>query len=96
MQSSIIDSALTAGTVVGAVLSATILVVPFVRYVALVVMTILIAVVYLHGGISELTSSIRGLQSGMASAPGFTGGIISGMLLVLISVGGRRRGRAMD
>lgn len=96
MENSIIDSALTAGTVVGAVLSATILVVPFVRYVALVAMTILIAVVYLHGGVPELTSSIRGLQSGMGSVPGFTGGIISGMLLVLVSAGGRRRGRAMD
>jgi len=96
MQNSVIDSGLTAGTIVGAVLSATILLVPFVRYVALVAMTSLIAVVYLHGGVSELTSSIMGLQSGMASAPGFTGGIISGMLLVLVSAGGRRRGRAMD
>ena len=96
MQDSAIDPALTAGTIVGGVLAATILVVPFVRYVALVAMSMVIVVVYLHGGVSELTISIRGLQSGMGNMPGFTGGIISGMLLVLVSAGGRRRGRAVD
>jgi hypothetical protein len=87
-----VDTGFVAGAIVGAVLVATILLVPFVRYVGLVAATIAIVVVCLHGGIAEIIEHVSALQAAVASAPTFSAGIVGGALAItLIGVGSRRR-----
>jgi hypothetical protein len=87
-----VNAAFTAGAIAGAVLVATTLLVPFIRYVALVVATMAIMVIFLRGGASELVDYVDGLQALVGSAPTFSAGIIGGGLaVVLISL--RSRGR---
>jgi len=87
------EAALAAGAIVGAVLVATILVVPFVRYAALIATTSVIVVIYLRGGVADLVTFISALQAGMADRPIFSAGMIAGMALVAFAFG-RPRGRA--
>jgi len=91
MHGSTLDTAFTAGAIVGAVLVATILVVPLVRYVALVAATSAIAALYLHGGVPELVVWINGLQGEIVSKPTFSAGVIAGTLVALIGLGITRR-----
>jgi len=87
-----VNAAFTAGAIVGAVVVATVLWVPFVRYVALVAATIAIVVMFLRGEISALVDYVDSLQALVGSAPTFSAGIIGGGLaVVLIGLGSRRR-----
>jgi hypothetical protein len=87
-----VDTAFVAGGMVGVVLAATVRLVPLVRYVALVAATIAIAVITLHGGISELIEHVSALQAAVVGAPTFSAGIISGALAIaLIGVRSRRQ-----
>jgi hypothetical protein len=90
MQGSSFEVAVAAGAIVGAVLVATILVVPLVRYVALVATTSVIVIIYLRGGVAELVTFINDLQAEMIDKPTFSVGMIAGMTLVVIAFGGHR------
>jgi hypothetical protein len=91
MLDSAFETALAAGTIVGAVLVATILVVPFVRYAALIATTSVIVVIYLRGGVAELITFVNAVQSEMADKPIFSAGMIAGTALVVVAFGGRPR-----
>jgi hypothetical protein len=91
-----VDTAFVAGAIVGVVLVATILLVPLVRYVALLAATIAIVVVCLHGGISELVDHVSALQAGVASAPSFSAGVVGGALATALIRSGSRRRRAAE
>jgi hypothetical protein len=93
MLDSAFEAALAAGAIVGAVLVATILVVPFVRYAVLIATTSVIVVIYLRGGVADLVTFISALQAEMAGRPTFSAGMIAGMVLVAFALG-RPRGRA--
>jgi hypothetical protein len=87
-----VDTAFTAGAIVGAVLIATVALVPLIRYVALVAATMAIAVVSIRGGVSELVDCVDAFQGLVGSAPTFSVGIIGGGLAVaLIGLVSRRR-----
>jgi hypothetical protein len=79
-----IGTAFTAGALVGTVLVATVLLVPLVRYVALVTATMAIMLVSLRGGVSELVDYVDGLQALLGSAPAFSAGIVGGGLAVVL------------
>ena len=87
MLDSVFETALAAGAIVGAVLVATILVVPFVRYAALIATTSVIVVIYLRGGVAALVAFIDALQAEMANKPAFSAGMIAGMALVAVAFG---------
>jgi hypothetical protein len=90
MPDSTFEAALAAGAIVGAVLVATILVIPFVRHVALIATTMAIMVIYLRGGVAELVTFVNATQAGMADKPTFSVGMIAGVALVVVVLGGRR------
>jgi len=90
MHESILDTAFTAGAIVGAVLVATVLVVPLIRYIALVAATSAIALAYYHGGVAELVVYINRVQAEVVSKPTFSTGILAGSLVAWIALRGRR------
>jgi hypothetical protein len=87
-----VETAFTAGVIVGAVLAATVLLIRFVRYFVLVAATMIIVVIYLRGGVTELVDHVSALQAVVVSAPTFTAGIVGGGLAVfLLGLGKRAR-----
>jgi hypothetical protein len=91
-----VEAAFTAGALVGAVLAATVLLVPFVRYFVLVAATMAIVVIYLRGGVTELVDHVNALQAVVVSAPTFSAGIIGGGLAAVLLSLGRRTRRAAE
>jgi hypothetical protein len=87
------DSVFIAGAVVGAVLVATLLVVPVLRYIVLIVATSVIVAIYLHGGIPGLILYVYGMQIEITNKPVFSLGTIAGALLVTLFRLGKRERR---
>jgi hypothetical protein len=91
-----VDSAFTAGAIVGAVVVSTFLLIRFIRYVALIAATMAIVVVSLRGGVAELIGYVDALEGLVGTAPTFSAGIIGGGLLVALIRAGRERRRAAE
>jgi hypothetical protein len=83
MQGSV-SAVFMSGVIVGVVLLTTILVVPLFRYLVLVAATVMIAAIYLHGGVPELAVYASSGELEVAREPIFSAGVFAGGMMVTL------------